>query len=70
MAIKDTSNVAAVHPECQVFHMMPHPPLHIWTHPRDWSLQPLYLSTTITTSFITKTKIESNVFTPVLSMSR
>ena len=33
------------HPECQVVRMMPHPPLHIWAHPRDWSLQPLYLST-------------------------
>ena len=24
---------------------MPQPPPHIWAHPRDWSLQPLYLST-------------------------
>ena len=24
---------------------MPHPPLHIWARPRDWSLQLLYLST-------------------------
>ena len=36
-----------VHPECWVFHAMPHPPLHIWAHPRDWNLQPLYLSTFI-----------------------
>ena len=68
---KKMSNVATVHPEHSVFHTMPHPPLRIWVCPRDWSLQPLYLSTiTTTTSFITKTKIESNVFTPVLSMSR
>ena len=28
---------------------MPHPPLHIWTHPHNWSIQPLYLSTFYTT---------------------
>ena len=33
-----------VHPECWVFCAMPHPPLHIWVHPHDWSLQLLYLS--------------------------
>ena len=33
------------HLDCWVIHMMPHPPLHIWAHPHDWSLQPLYLST-------------------------
>ena len=26
-----------------VVHLMPHPPLCIWAHPRDRSLQPLYL---------------------------
>ena len=31
-------------PECQVFCAMPHPPLCIWAHPHDQSLQPLYLS--------------------------
>ena len=34
-----------VHPSCQVVHVTPHPPPHIWAHPRDWSLQLLYLST-------------------------
>ena len=34
-----------VHLECQVVHVMPHPPLYIWAGPRNWSLQPLYLST-------------------------
>ena len=68
---KDMSKVATVHLECWVFHAMPHPPPCIWAHPDDRSLQPLYLSTITTTiSFITKTKIESNVYTPVLSTSR
>ena len=67
---KEMSNVAMVHPECRVFCMMPHPPPHIWAHTHNQSLQPLYLSTTITTSFIIKAKIESNVFTPVLSTPR
>ena len=53
---KKMSNAAMVHPECQVFHMMPHPPLHIWACPCNWSLQQLYLPTTITKSFITKAK--------------
>ena len=58
-----------VHPEHWVFHTVPHPPLCIWVHPHNWSLQPLYLSTITTTmSFITK--IESNVFTPIFSASR
>ena len=33
-----------VHPECRMFHTTPHPPLCIWVHPHNWSLQPLYLS--------------------------
>ena len=32
------------HPDCWVVHVMPHPPPHIWSHPRDWSQQLLYLS--------------------------
>ena len=32
-----------VHPACWVYHVTPHPPPHIWAHPRDHSLQPLYL---------------------------
>ena len=32
-----------VHRECWVYCMMPHPPLHIWVHPHDRSLQLLYL---------------------------
>ena len=64
------SNAAMVHPERWVFNETPHPPPHIWVHPHDQSLQLLYLSTTITTSFITETKIESNVFMPILSTSR
>ena len=31
---------------------MPHPLLHIWAHPRDWSLQPLYLSTLFYNLFV------------------
>ena len=30
-------------PGCRDAHLTPHPPLHIWVHPHDWSLQPLYL---------------------------
>ena len=30
-------------PGCQDAHPTPHPPPHIWVHPRDRSLQPLYL---------------------------
>ena len=70
MAIKDISNTAMVQPEHWVFCTMPHPPPHIWARPCDQSLQLLYLSTTITTSFITKTEIESNVFTPIVSVCR
>ena len=33
------------HPDFQVVCVMPHSPLHIWAHPHDRSLQPLYLST-------------------------
>ena len=36
--------MAILYPGCQVFHAMPHPPLGIWAHPCDWSLQPVYLS--------------------------
>ena len=35
---------ATVHPGHLVFHAMPHPPLHIWAHPHNRSLQPLYFS--------------------------
>ena len=33
------------HPDCWVVRVMPHPSPHIWVHPCDWSLQPLYLFT-------------------------
>ena len=33
------------HPDHWVVCLMPHPPLRIWAHPHDWSLQLLYLST-------------------------
>ena len=33
------------HPDCWVVLAIPHPPMCIWAHPHDWSLQPLYLST-------------------------
>ena len=32
--------------------MMPHPPPHIWAHPCDRSLQPLYLSTLFCNTFV------------------
>ena len=37
-------NVATAHPECWVFHAMPHPPPCTWAHPRGQSLQLFYLS--------------------------
>ena len=51
--------VTMVHPEHRVFHTMPQPPPHIWAHPHNRSLHPLYLSTFYTNgmSFITKIRI-------------
>ena len=42
-----------VHLDCRVVCMMQHPPLHIWAHPHNWSLQPLYLSTFFYNFFFT-----------------
>ena len=42
MAVDRQEHCGQLHPECWVFHTMPHPPPHIWAHPHDWSLQPLY----------------------------
>ena len=68
MTQDDKNNVAMVHPECWVFHTMPHPPPCIWARPHNQSLQPLYLSTITTTmSFITNKS--SNIFRRISSMA-
>ena len=40
------------HPDPWVVCMMAHPPSHIWAHPHDRSLQPLYLSTLFYNPFV------------------
>ena len=40
------------HPDHRVVRVMPHPPLCIWAHPHDQSLQPLYLSTLFYNLFV------------------
>ena len=55
-----------------MFCTMPHPPSHIWAHPHDWSLQPLYLSpflfTILTRVFSTKSNY-TNIFPAIAQRS-
>ena len=45
IALKCHKTSGRDHPDRWLVRLMPHPPPHIWAHPRDRSLQPLYLST-------------------------
>ena len=47
------------HPECRVVCMMPHPPPHIWVHPHNRSLQPLYFIYIILQSVHTFTNLQN-----------
>ena len=69
MAVNDVNYVSRAYPEHQVFCAMPHPPPHIWVHPHDRSLQPLYLSTFYTNGMSFITKIESNIWLPPTSLA-
>ena len=70
MAISDVSNAATVHPERQVFHAMPRPPLHIWVRPHNWSLQLLYLSTFVQLLRVLQQKSRVMSTTPISSIFR
>ena len=52
--------MATKHPECRVICTMPHPSPCIWVHPRNHSLQPLYLSYFYKKEQAFVTKIEQN----------